>query len=80
LSNERKTHKKAPVNVEVINHGRDSFKVIRRFMKKVKNEGLMQELRDRRYYEKPSEKRRKRKLRRIKVLKKLRKETEKNAG
>lgn len=75
----RKTYKKAPVNVEVINNGRDSLRAIRGFMKKVKNEGLMQELRDRKYYEKPSEKRRKRKLRRIKVLKKLREETEANA-
>ena len=78
MSNEaRRKYKKSPVHVEVINYNYDNLGTIRKFMKKVKNSGLMQELRERRFYEKPSEKNRKRKLRKIKVLKKLREESEK---
>mgnify|MGYP003137151768 CR=1 FL=1 len=46
-------------------------KLIRRFMRKFKKSGVLDELRDRRYYEKPSVKRRKARQQRERVLKKL---------
>ena len=66
------------VNVEVKNrHTRDVLWTIKKFMRKVKDEGIMQELRDRMYYEKPSVTRRKKKLRRKRTMEKLRREQDK---
>ena len=47
-------------------------KMIKRFMKKCKKERIIEDYRDRRYYEKPSIKRKRKKARRQKVLEKLR--------
>ena len=56
---------KSPIQVEVRPRKNESAeRLIRRFTKKVKKEGVIEELRDRRYYEKPSTKRRKEKNRR----------------
>ena len=49
-------------------------KMIRRFTKKVKKEGILEELRARSYYIKPSEKRRRKSLERKRVVRKLQQE------
>jgi ribosomal protein S21 len=56
--------KKRPVNVEVsLREVRgDVNKLIRKFMKKVKKERIIEDYLDKRFYEKPSVKRRKKKL------------------
>ena len=46
-------------------------RLIKRFIRKVKKSGILEELRDRRFYEKPSVKRRKARQQRERVLKKL---------
>lgn len=46
-------------------------RMIRRFTKKVKKEGILEEVRERRYYVKPSQKRRKKRLERKRVMRKL---------
>ena len=56
---------KSPIQVEVRpRHNEPTERLIRRFIKKVKKEGILEEVRERRYYEKPSTKRRKEKIRR----------------
>ena len=66
-----------PVRAEVVPKRNENIeKLIKRFIKKVKKAGIMEELRDRRYYEKPSVNRNK-KNRRIKAIhKKQREENE----
>ena len=49
-------------------------RMIRRFTKKVKKEGILEEVRERAYYVKPSEKRRKKRLERKRVMRKLQQE------
>mgnify|MGYP001405221575 CR=1 FL=1 len=53
------------VNVEVtLNEVRgDTNRLIRKFIKKVKKEGILENYRERMYYEKPSSKKRRKKLR-----------------
>ena len=65
--------KKRPVNVSVKPRYRDEApeKLIKRFMKKVKNERIIEKTLERRRYIKPSVKRRKEKIRRKKLLQKL---------
>ena len=47
------------VNVEVFaRRNEDTEKLIKRFSRKVRKEGIMEEIRERMYYEKPSDKRR----------------------
>tara|TARA_R100000005_G_scaffold71450_1_gene38950 strand:+ start:336 stop:581 length:246 start_codon:yes stop_codon:yes gene_type:complete len=50
-------------------------RLIKRFIRKVKKSGVMEELRERRYYEKPSVKRRKKRKQRDRVLRKLAEKT-----
>ena len=52
----------------------DVNKMIRRFIKKVKKERIIENYLDRKRYEKPSVKRRKERIRRRNVLQKLRKQ------
>tara|TARA_R110000744_G_scaffold190929_1_gene310148 strand:+ start:16 stop:228 length:213 start_codon:yes stop_codon:yes gene_type:complete len=60
------------VNVQVRARKNESTEnLIKRFSRKVKKEGLMEELKSRKYYEKPSAKRRREKVRRKRTLKKL---------
>ena len=67
-----------PVHVEVVNKGNMPVEVlIKKFNRIVKKEGVMQEVRDRRYYEKPSDKRRKERIRRKKLIKKANQERNK---
>jgi len=69
-----------PVHVEVVNKGNMPVEVlIKKFNRIVKKEGIMQEVRDRRYYEKPSDKRRKERIRRKKLIKKANREKNKVA-
>ena len=69
---------KKPINVEVEAHYKDenAEKLIRRFAKKVKRERIIEDFRERMYYEKPSVKRKRKEARRKKVLEKLRIEKE----
>jgi ribosomal protein S21 len=64
--------RKRPVNVEVkLRHPKDdSNKLIRKFIKKVKKQKIIEELRERRYYEKPATKRRKAKIKKLKNARK----------
>ena len=65
---------KRPINVEIKpKYKNEPFeKMARRFMKKAKRERIVENYRDRMYYEKPSMKRKREKARRKKVLEKLR--------
>lgn len=55
-------------------HGESAESMIRRFMKKVKKSGLMEELQERRAYKKPSEITKEKSRRRKRVLEKLKEE------
>ena len=67
-----------PVHVQVINKGNIPVEVlIKRFNRAVKKAGVIKEVRERRYYEKPSDKKRKEKKRRLKLIKKMAKERNK---
>ena len=67
-----------PVNVQVINKGNIPVEVlIKRFNRAVKKAGVIKEVRERRYYEKPSDKKRKEKKRRLKLIKKMAQERNK---
>ena len=65
------------VNMSVVNvqvqarRNEPTENLIRRFSRKVKREGVIDEVKNRMYYEKPSVKRRREKVRRKRVLKKL---------
>ena len=60
------------VNVQVKARRNESTEnLIKRFSRKVKREGLLEEVKNRKYYEKPSVKRRREKVRRKRTLKKL---------
>jgi small subunit ribosomal protein S21 len=55
-------------NVTVTRRENESVeRMLRRFMKKVKKEGIMEQLRERAYYKKPSEVKRKKKIRRKRI-------------
>tara|TARA_R110000824_G_scaffold72583_1_gene185146 strand:+ start:314 stop:526 length:213 start_codon:yes stop_codon:yes gene_type:complete len=65
-------------NVEVkARRNESSESLIKRFNRKVKNEGIVQEVLNRKYYIKPSVKRRLAKAKSKRVLEKLRKEQNK---
>ena len=52
------------VNVEVFaRRNEDTERLIKRFSKKVRREGIIEECKERMYYEKPSRRKRKRKVR-----------------
>tara|TARA_B100000925_G_C21870853_1_gene414209 strand:- start:312 stop:566 length:255 start_codon:yes stop_codon:yes gene_type:complete len=70
-----KMGRRTPVHVTVKISDRDqTMRMIKRFGKKVKKSGVLEEVRERRYYEKPSTKRRREKKKRERILKKLQKE------
>ena len=61
-----------PMHAEVTAKYNESIeRLINRFNKKLKKSNIMQELRDRRYYKKPSEKRKIKKEKRLRTLRKL---------
>tara|TARA_R110000824_G_scaffold82136_8_gene206033 strand:+ start:6952 stop:7224 length:273 start_codon:yes stop_codon:yes gene_type:complete len=64
--------KMSAINVYVTARRNESGEaLIKRFSRKVKKEGIIEECRNRKYYEKPSVKKRRDKLKRKRVLKKL---------
>ena len=67
------------VNVEVTlkDAGGNVSKLIRKFMKKVKKERIIEDYLDRRFYEKPSSKRRREKLKKIRNAQKAEQERNK---
>ena len=68
--------KKRPVNVEVTlkEVGGNVNKLIRKFMKKVKKERIIEDYLDKRFYEKPSVKRRKENLKKLRNAQKAERE------
>lgn len=68
----------ASYNLEVKARRNESGEaLIKRFSRKIKDSGIIREILDRRYYEKPSVKRRKDKIKRKQVLAKLKQEQDK---
>lgn len=68
----------ASYNLEVKARRNESGEaLIKRFSRKIKDSGIIREILDRRYYEKPSVKRRKDKIKRKRVLEKLKQEQDK---
>lgn len=66
------------VNVEVVARGNMPGEVlIKKFNRAVKKSGIIQEVRERRYYQKPSDKKRKERIRRKKLIKKANQERNK---
>ena len=65
-------------NVEVVARGNMPGEVlIKKFNRAVKKSGIIQEVRERRYYQKPSDVRRKERIRRKKLIKKANQEKNK---
>ena len=65
-------------NVEVVARGNMPGEVlIKKFNRAVKKSGIIQEVRERRYYQKPSDKKRKERIRRKKLIKKANQERNK---
>ena len=63
---------KKPINIEITpRRNEQPERMIRRFTKKVKKEGILEEVRERKYYVKPSEARRKKKRERDALMRKL---------
>ena len=61
--------RRTPVNVEVIVHDPGSIgRMIKKFTRKVKKCGVLEEVRERRYYTKPSDKKRAEKKRRRRLI------------
>ena len=61
--------RRTPVHVEVkVNDQEQIERMIKKFTRKVKKCGILDEVRERRYYTKPSVKRRKRKLERRRLI------------
>ena len=66
---------KKVINVEITPRGKESVeRMLKRFTRKVKKEGILQTIRDKRYYEKPSVKKQRTRKQRKKVLDKLKRE------
>ena len=66
-----------PVNVEVVRKENESIeRMLKRFVKKVKKEGIMEELREKTYYKKPSEIKRRKKERRKKIAQDIQRKNE----
>ena len=70
--------KRTPVHVEVYVRDQEQFeRMLKKFSRKVKKCGILEEVRERRYYTKPSVKRRKKKLEKKRLIRKAT-EKEKN--
>ena len=62
--------RRTPVHVEVKVHDQEQIeRIIKKFTRKVKKSGVLDEVRERRYFTKPSVKRRKKKLERQRLIK-----------
>ena len=74
---DEKVEVQMPVNVEVKPRPNESQeRMIKRFNKRVKRSGVLEEIRDRRFYEKPSKIRRLKKQRAKRLARKAQKEYE----
>jgi small subunit ribosomal protein S21 len=63
-----------PVYAEVYSRRNEpTERLIRRFVKNVKKAGIIQEIRDRRYYKKPSDRKRAEKKKRLQTIRKINK-------
>jgi len=58
--------------------GESQEALIKRFLRKIKKSGILKEVWDRKYYEKPSSKRNTKKRQRKRILEKLKKDREKD--
>lgn len=68
-----------PVHIETkVRNGESIERAIKRFTKKVKKEGILDTVREKRYYEKPSVKKTRMKKRRKAILDKLKAKQETN--
>ena len=66
-----------PINAEVVRRENEPIeRMLKRFMKKVKKEGIMEELRERSYYKKPSETKRHKKKRRKRIAQDIQRKNE----
>ena len=66
-----------PVNAEVVRKENESIeRMLKRFVKKVKKEGIMEELREKSYYKKPSEVKRRKKERRKRIAQDIQRKNE----
>ena len=75
----RENNKPQPQGLQVfVRDGEDINKALRKLKKKIERAGIIKEIRDRQYYEKPSEKRRKAKKAGIARWKKRQRELELN--
>jgi len=72
LNKEREKMARRAINVEITPRNNEPIeRTIKRFLKKVKKEKIIENYRDRRYYEKPSVTRKKKQLQRKRVAQKL---------
>jgi len=70
--------KVAYVAVDAVTRGRqENERLIKKFIKKVKKEGLLEKVRERRFYEKPSVKRKRKKERKKRVSRETTKKNQK---
>ena len=70
---------KSPINVETPAKREEPIeRTIRRFSKKVKKEGVLERYRERMYYEKPSDQKRRMAKRRKAILQKLKRKQDTN--
>jgi small subunit ribosomal protein S21 len=75
MEDSREREKMKVINVEITPRRNEAVdRLIKRFTKKVKKEGILQTVRDRKYYEKPSVKKKKVAKERKKVLDKLKRQ------
>jgi ribosomal protein S21 len=70
---------KRPINVEIRPRGNESIeRMLKKFSRKVKKEKILEQYRDRMYYEKPSDQKRRQEKQRRNVLNKLKNKEETN--
>ena len=70
---------KKPINVEIRPRGNESIeRMLKKFSRKVKKEKILEQYRDRMYYEKPSDQKRREKKQRKITLDKLKRQQETN--
>ena len=68
-----------PVHVQIKPKDRESIeRTVKRFSRKVKKEGILEDVRSRRYYEKPSAKKRRLEKKRKAVLRRLKSKEQSN--
>jgi len=70
-----------PINVEVrLRKGETVERLIKRFTKKVRKEGILDEYRDKRYFEKPSLRKKRERIKRKRIAQQLERERQAKLG